>query len=412
MGHVLIHDRWLFDKKPDTPYSEPSEQHKKEAAEWLIRAAQGGWPRAQFDLGYAYKTGSLTAYGIPKNPEEAIKWYKKASEGPTDYQCGASCAERSLAFAYFKGDGVPCDPDEGLKWLRKAISRHDDVSGDLYPLILAPREHLKELIENPDLLAKWKMKYTASSADQASSEDERLIAQAYLSGKECPKDPQKAERYYLRSALHGDSSSAHMVSYIYRHGGEFLSKDIIESLAWGYVSKLEGETMDCYWSREDEESLPPEAIKIAHARALMIKKVIDDDHKKKISDLSWMKPLSVTWEDMPTTVAPSPVPAASAIPVRTPIPVATPIPLHSQQVAPIQVKDAVTTFNVEKADRELNLVYQKKISRLNKGERDRLKHDEIAWIKRKEELLSSNPTNSNTLALSLIKERIKILQAQ
>ena len=42
----------------------------------LIKDADGGNPKAQFNLGVAYYTGQ----GVPQDYTEAVKWYRKAAE--------------------------------------------------------------------------------------------------------------------------------------------------------------------------------------------------------------------------------------------------------------------------------------------------------------------------------------------
>ena len=83
-------------------------------AEFLaIKAgAERGDARAQANLGDQYFFGD----GAAKNPEEAVKWWRKAAEQ------GDPKGQFSLAFCYFKGVGVEKDPAQGLKWYQSTTN--------------------------------------------------------------------------------------------------------------------------------------------------------------------------------------------------------------------------------------------------------------------------------------------------
>jgi TPR repeat protein len=51
-----------------------------------------------------------SAEGVPKDPVEVVKWYRKAAEQ------GDAKAQYTLGFCYFVGDGVAKDAAEVVKW--------------------------------------------------------------------------------------------------------------------------------------------------------------------------------------------------------------------------------------------------------------------------------------------------------
>ena len=63
----------------------------------LSPLADKGDARAQFDIGFMHAYG----WGLPRNPAEAIAWYRKAAEQ------GHVEAQYYLAYAYDTGEGVP-----------------------------------------------------------------------------------------------------------------------------------------------------------------------------------------------------------------------------------------------------------------------------------------------------------------
>ena len=74
---------------------------------WLRRirsAAEQGDRNAQYKLGQLYSQG----FGLPKNPEEAVKWFRRAAEG------GAPEGRLELAKAYYHGWGVPKNISEAI----------------------------------------------------------------------------------------------------------------------------------------------------------------------------------------------------------------------------------------------------------------------------------------------------------
>ena len=51
-------------------------QNDREAVKWYLRAAEQGYPDAQFNLGMSYEFGE----GVDQDVGAAIRWYRKAAE--------------------------------------------------------------------------------------------------------------------------------------------------------------------------------------------------------------------------------------------------------------------------------------------------------------------------------------------
>jgi TPR repeat protein len=84
-----------------------------------MNAAAAGHPRAQFNVGWYYKNGK----GVPKNLDEAAKWWLKAAE--QDYPA----AQYSLGFDCYDQIG---GRSEALKWIQRAAdNRHQQAQGYL-----------------------------------------------------------------------------------------------------------------------------------------------------------------------------------------------------------------------------------------------------------------------------------------
>lgn len=67
--------------------------------EEIRKAAEEGDASAQYELGSKYDWGR----GVPKDHEEAVKWYRLAAEQ------GARGAQSMLGSMYYEGRGVPDD---------------------------------------------------------------------------------------------------------------------------------------------------------------------------------------------------------------------------------------------------------------------------------------------------------------
>ena len=79
----------------------------------LLKRAQAGDAKAQYNLGAAYAYGK----GVAEDLEEAVKWWRKAAEQ------GDAMAQTNLGSMYANGLGVAKDEAEAVKWYRKAAEQ-------------------------------------------------------------------------------------------------------------------------------------------------------------------------------------------------------------------------------------------------------------------------------------------------
>jgi V8-like Glu-specific endopeptidase len=90
--------------------------HRGEYATALRRLsplAETGDARAQFDIGFMHAFG----WGVPRNPAEAITWYRKAADQ------GLQVAQHFLGIAYANGEGVRPDNAEAARWFARAAAQ-------------------------------------------------------------------------------------------------------------------------------------------------------------------------------------------------------------------------------------------------------------------------------------------------
>ena len=127
------------------------------AFDWDIKAAERGYPKAQYNVAVCYRDG----IGTSPNPGKQFYWYQKAAENSiAEAKCGlAICylhgtgtsqdfekaiywfqqasndghteAKIRLAGAYTEGIGVPVDKEKGLAFLREAAALGDEKAKKL-----------------------------------------------------------------------------------------------------------------------------------------------------------------------------------------------------------------------------------------------------------------------------------------
>ena len=85
-----------------------------EGLTWLQRAAEGGWPPAEYLLASYYSTGTV---GLPKDPEQSLQWIQRAAEH------GSVQAQFYLASGYLYGRGVPKNVSQAVRWFRQAAEQ-------------------------------------------------------------------------------------------------------------------------------------------------------------------------------------------------------------------------------------------------------------------------------------------------
>jgi TPR repeat protein len=90
----------------------------REAAKWLLRAAQNGSPNAQCTLGVMCHEG----VGVAQDDRQAVAWYRKSADQ------GFAQAQLNLGIMYNNGWGVSRNVAEAMKWFRLAARQGDETA--------------------------------------------------------------------------------------------------------------------------------------------------------------------------------------------------------------------------------------------------------------------------------------------
>ena len=96
-------------------------QNQEVAVRWYRRAAEQGYPGAQFNMGNCCQLGE----GVEQNKEEAVYWYRQAArQGDADSQY-------MLGLCYASGDGVAKNARKAIEWFKEASRQGHRLAQDI-----------------------------------------------------------------------------------------------------------------------------------------------------------------------------------------------------------------------------------------------------------------------------------------
>ena len=158
----------------------------------LLKRAESGDPRAQYDVGRMYQWGEGPTHetGLPQDPEEAGKWYRKAAEQ------GHARAQYDLGYMYKSGEGVPPDHKEAVKWIRKAAEQGSAAA-------MLGLANIYEEERDAEAAFRW----TRLAAEQGHAGAQSSIAAHYATGYGVPRDDVAAYAWYDVAAGKGTQTS-------------------------------------------------------------------------------------------------------------------------------------------------------------------------------------------------------------
>lgn len=148
--------------------------------------ATQGEAKAQFILGFMHELGQ----GVPRNPAEAVSWYRKAAEQ------GQVAAQYNLSIMYETGEGVSQNFAEAAKWYKTAalrgLAKAQARLGGLYASGQGVAQDYAEA-------AKWYRK----AAEQGDAETQFALARLYVLGRGVDQD-------YVRAHMWSDLAASRL----------------------------------------------------------------------------------------------------------------------------------------------------------------------------------------------------------
>lgn len=177
------------------------------AMQWLRKAAEGGWLRAQLDLGGIYYAGGQ---GVQPDAQQALQWFTKAAAQ------GSKEAEVFLGLLHYEGLLGKKDVETAMKHWR--VAAETGIAEGQYRLgrILAQNEQTRQ--EGVDWLVK-----ASASVPQAATALGNLYYK-YL------EDTTAAAAWFEKGALAGDPLAQHIFAEMLLLG-EPLVKDETRGMA-------------------------------------------------------------------------------------------------------------------------------------------------------------------------------------
>ncbi|MFN7095950.1 MAG: hypothetical protein ACK4PR_00085, partial [Gammaproteobacteria bacterium] len=186
----------------------------EEAKKWYRNAAEQGYPPAQHKVGNMYSIGK----GIPKNPQQAVIWYRKAAEQ------GYPPAQNKVGNIYLNGEGVPKDPQQAVIWYRKAADKGHAVAQNNLGVLYEQGEGVPK---DPTEAAKWYRK----AADQGYAIAQNNLGGLYVKGTGVEKNLEEAEKWYRKAADQRHPQAQYTLGIAYAKGIG-VEKNLEEAAKW------------------------------------------------------------------------------------------------------------------------------------------------------------------------------------
>lgn len=207
------------------------------AAEWFRKAADQGNPDAQNSLGLMYTEGR----GVERNRDEAVLWYKKAASH------GLAEAMYHVAISYYNGEGAEGNLGLAYTWLMAAQKAGDpqagqalkDIGGQLANRADRSKFDLAELYEKgkelpQDLPAALALYQEAAAKDPKASPfanpAQLKLCQFYGAGKGVAQDYAQAKTWCLKSANGGNAYANFLLGRMAEQGAGGRPPNLKEAL--------------------------------------------------------------------------------------------------------------------------------------------------------------------------------------
>jgi hypothetical protein len=180
------------------------------AFKWFRAAAEQGHARAQADVGMAYQLGS----GVKMDWPLSVKWYRKSAE------------QGDYLDILLTGIVIPRDPMEALKWYKYA-----SASGRPEPIGMVGYIYSDQWgLTRPNYAEA--LKWLTKAADMGSWDAQIRIGQMYFFGLGVKRDPRVALDWFRKSADRGYSIGECEVGDCYLDGDPEIKPDPVQAYYW------------------------------------------------------------------------------------------------------------------------------------------------------------------------------------
>jgi TPR repeat protein len=168
----------------------------KKAVAYYLAAARGGNAKAQYALGYMYRSGR----GVTPNYDVAAAWFGKAADQ------GNADAQNSLGVRYLLGQGTPKDYTQATYWFQKAADKGNPYAANELGFMYAAG---KGVTQDYPTAIEW---YT-KAADKGLPSAQYNLGLIYATGLGgTTVDKPKALALFQRAAARGFAPARHALT--------------------------------------------------------------------------------------------------------------------------------------------------------------------------------------------------------
>jgi TPR repeat protein len=224
---------------------------RAERFQQLKASAESGDSSAQFDVGWRYQNG----VGVPKDPSEALRWYRRSAEK------GFSKALNAVGTFHELGLSLPADIDQALQWYGKAADAGSPAGmGNLGRMYLAGLG----VERNPTEAVRW----FRAAAELGDAGAQYLLANQYRLGEGIEVDYAQAARLYFLAARTGHPLATDVI---------IMSREVCKADA-----PLAGRAEYCFIAAESGDAAAQYAIGTLYERGIVVQ-------SDKAAAVSWYR---------------------------------------------------------------------------------------------------------------------------
>jgi len=223
-------------------------QEQDRATAAYKKAAEGGYLRAQYQLGRMYLDGNETA----KNEAEGVKWLTQAAA------LGLAEAQVSLAEIYHTGraadelslwEGVEQDDEKALSLYRRAMDQGHAPAAFSFQLAYRP----KNFGTDKDIAKAFAL--IKPLAEKGNPQAQNNLGVMYENGRGVEKDEKEAVKWYRKAAEQDSATAQYVLGNMYANG-ELVEKDGKKAVEWLKKAAEQGNSEaqfrlgEIYWSSD------------------------------------------------------------------------------------------------------------------------------------------------------------------
>ncbi|KAG0255667.1 hypothetical protein DFQ27_006122 [Actinomortierella ambigua] len=207
-------------------------QSEDKAFHWLVKAAERGYPPAEYELGLKYQNRQSNSDQESLNHVEAVSWFWSAAEH------GYADAQNALGALLKEGDGHAVEQDCGqaLVWFRKAADQgHSAAQTNLGKMYFSGMGVQQDDQEAAALFRK--------AATQEYAAAQYALGWMYLQGRGVDHSEKEAASWFLKAANQGDALAELHLGWMYENGYG-VPKDPVKAAMWSKLAEeqLSGDT--------------------------------------------------------------------------------------------------------------------------------------------------------------------------